>query len=93
MYRLKMNDVPADVRRRICEQLDLRGLESVHMVYGSIFSEDTKLFEVIARPHEPQNDHCCYVYSLHSEKNELYREREGLTYAGALMEMGYRINE
>lgn len=93
MYRLKMNEVPIDVRRRICEQLDHRGLESVHMGYGSVWESDTKLFAVIAREINPKNEKSFYVYSFHSERNELYREVENLTYPCALMEMGYRINE
>lgn len=93
MYKITMNDVPGDIRRRICEQLDRKGLESVHMGYDSVFEGDNRYFTVIARKIKP-NDNLCYsVFAFDSDTDKLLVEKSGLSYADALIEMGERINE
>lgn len=88
-----MNEVPGDIRRRICEQLDRRGLESVHMGHESMIMGNDKYFLVIARASSPT----CYldysVFTFDSSTDELLRETSGMSYAEALIEMGARINE
>lgn len=93
MYKITMNEVPGDIRRRICEQLDRRGLESVHMGYESMIMGDDKYFLVIARPISPTSYLEHSVFTFDSGTDELLRETSGLSYAEALIEMGDRINE
>lgn len=93
MYKITMNEVPGDIRRRICEQLDRKGLESVHMGQESILLGDDWYYLVIAREISPTNYRGYSVFSFDSVTDELLRETSGLSYAEALIEMGDRINE
>ncbi|MGN0587423.1 MAG: hypothetical protein ACI4JF_09065 [Oscillospiraceae bacterium] len=93
MYKITMNEVPGDIRRRICEQLDRKGLESVHMGQESILIGDDRYYLVIAREISPTFYRGYSVFSFDYVTDELLRETSGLSYADALLEMGYRINE
>lgn len=91
--RLKMNDVPYDVRPMICELLRHEGYESVHMGYQSNYLADDFVYVVIARLTEPVDEYCYAVYTYYHDVKRLKQPSNDLTYGEALIEMGERISE
>lgn len=91
--RVKMNDVPWDVRPKICELLKKQGREAVTMGYESRLSVDEQSFCVIARLTEPADEFGYSVHSYISKQDRFYREILGRSYGQALIEMGERVVE
>lgn len=88
-----MNEVPSEVRAKICNILEQENLESVHMGYGSPLDDDDTYFIAMAHERDPQTANCYSVYIYDREKDRLYCYDEHLTYADALISMGEYIKE
>lgn len=87
----RMHFVPSDVRARVCQLIEKRGEELIHLAYGTEYENNTAFFVGIARKCNAETP-CCYkVISYNSEKDELWQENENYTYANALIEMGTSI--
>lgn len=85
-----MNEVPSEVRARICNILEQEDLESVHMGYGSELECDTENFAVIARDRSDDPEYAVYIYG---EDDVLMCYDDHLTYPEALISMGEYIKE
>lgn len=86
-----MNEVPSEVRARICNLLERKNLESVHMGYGSELECDTENFAVIARDRSDDPKYSVYVYDKKEDIFGCYGNH--LTYPEALISMGEYIKE
>ena len=86
-----MNEIPIEVRARICNLLEQEDLESVHMGYGSTLDCDNRSFAVIARDRSADPSYMVYVYD--SKDDELQCYDDTLTYPEALISMGEYIKE
>ncbi len=90
-----MNEVPSEVRAKICDYVENMDLETVHMGYASPLENDIRSFVAIARERRDDRDitngYAIYVYDSETDTFDCYCS--GLTYADALIEMGEYINK
>lgn len=84
----RMHFVPSDVRARVCQLLEKRGNELIHLAYGTEYEHNTVFFVGISRKCNAETSDCYRVISYNSEKDELWQDDESQTYAKALIKMG-----
>lgn len=89
-----MNEVPSEVRAKICNHVENIDSETVHMGYASPLESDVSSFAVIVRDRVDfgaANSYSVFAYDSDSDIFECFCSC--LTYADALIEMGKYINE
>jgi len=89
-----MNEVPSEVRAKICNHVENINAETVHMGYASLLENDVSSFAVIVRDRVDfgeANIYSVFAYDNDTDIFECFCSR--LTYANALIEMGNYINE
>jgi len=89
-----MNEVPLEVRSKICNHVENINAETVHMGYASPLENDVSSFAVIVRDRVDFGANNSYsVFAYDSDTDIFQCFCSGLTYANALIEMGNYINE
>lgn len=90
-----MNEVPSEVRAKICDYVENLDMETVHIGYGSPLENDVRSFVAIIRERRDDKDitkgYAVYLYDSDTDTFNCYRD--GLTYAHALIEMGTYITD
>ncbi len=89
-----MNEVPPEVRAKICNHVENIDAETVHMGCASPLENDVSSFAVIVRERlcsGTANIYSVFAYDSDSDIFECFCSC--LTYADALIEMGKYINE
>ncbi len=89
-----MNEVPLEVRAKICNLVEELDMETVHMSYASPLENDVSSFAVIVREKlyfGAANSYSVFVYDSDTDIFQCFCSE--LTYADALIKMGEYINE
>lgn len=90
-----MNEVPSEVRAKICDYVENMDMETVHMGYGSPLESDVSSFVAIIRERRDDRDitngYAVIAYDSETDTFSVYDD--GLEYADALIEMGEYIND
>ncbi len=90
-----MNEVPSEVRAKICNHVENINAETVHMGYASPIEDDVSSFVVIVRERlnyvATANIYSVFAYDSDTDIFQCFCSE--LTYANALIKMGEYINE
>ncbi len=90
-----MNEIPLEVRAKICNYVENINAETVHMGYASPLENDVSSFAVIVRERlnyvAAANIYSVFAYDRDSDIFQCFCSE--LTYADALIKMGEYINE